>query len=391
MQSPVYKLLVAVSDAENKPKGIFGLARRLISFKHGSNVPLQIGCIAMSSTHTKKVTIKSIAEALGISFSTVSKSLNGSPGINSETRALVVSKAREMGYSPNLFARGLRTNSIKSIAVIFNDIENPVLTYIFKTISVAMAKHGYTTQICDSQFDAEAERVSIQAAISRMTDYIIIAPATTDSSNLDLLIASDSNVIVFDRAHHGANCHFIDVDYAYGGYVAACELLSKGHRDILIVSEPLDYPYSSYYTEGIRKAFDEYGIPFRPEYQRFVHSSMENTCSIMLSLWDYGKHAFKLPFSAVMCFGDNFALGVYKAAAQLGLSVPGDLSVVGFDDNDICGFTTPPLSSVHLPREWMAKTCLDILEADLINEEPAGYSFSLSPHLMARGSVRAVY
>lgn len=345
----------------------------------------------MSTTHTKKVTIKSIAEALGISFSTVSKSLNGTPGINAETRALVVEKAKEMGYSPNLFARGLRTNSIKSIAIIFNDIENPVLTYIFKTISVIMAKHGYTTQICDSQFDAEAERFSVQAAISRMTDYVIIAPASTDSANLDLLLSSESNVIVFDRARHGANCHFIDVDYAYGGYVAACELLSKGHRDILIISEPLEYPYSAYYTDGIKKAFGEYNIPFREEYQRFVHSSMESTCSIMLSLWDHDTHAFKLPFTAVMCFGDNFALGVYKAAAQLGLSVPGDISVVGFDDNEICEFTTPPLTSVHLPRERMARTCIDILEADLIADEPAGYSFSLSPHLMGRGSVRAVY
>ena len=345
----------------------------------------------MSSTHTKKVTIKSIAEAMGVSFSTVSKSLNGTPGINAETRAQVVEKAREMGYSPNLFARGLRTNSIKSIAIIFNDIENPVLAYIFKTISVTMARHGYTTQICDSQFDVEAERFSIQAATSRMTDYVIIAPATNDPANLDLLLASDSNVIVFDRARHGAHCHFIDVDYAYGGYVAACELLSKGHRDILIVSEPLEYPYSSYYTDGIKKAFDEYKIPFRSEYQRFVHSSMENTCSIMLSLWDHGRHAFKLPFTAVMCFGDNFALGVYKAAAQLGLSVPGDISVVGFDDNEYCEFTTPPLTSVRLPRERMAKTCIDILEADLIASEPAGYSFSLSPHLMGRGSVKAVY
>lgn len=340
---------------------------------------------------SKKVTIKSIAEALGISFSTVSKSLNGNTSINVETRALVTKKAKEMGYSPNLFARGLRTNSIKTIAIIFNDIENPVLTYIFKTISVTMAKHGYTTLICDSQFDSDSERFSVQSVLSRMPDYVIIAPATTDPANVDLLLESNSNAIVFDRARRKANCHFIDVDYSYGGYLAACELLSKGHRDVLVITEPLDYPYSTYYVEGIRKAFKEYNIPFRDENLQFVHSSLESACSIVLSLWDHQTHAFKLPFTAVMCFGDNFALGVYKAAAQLGISVPDDVSVIGFDDNDICEFATPPLTSIHLPRMRMAQTCIDILEADLLGEQISNHSFSLSPHLAGRGSVKAVY
>lgn len=346
----------------------------------------------MGNTSSKKVTIKSIAEELGVSFSTVSKSLNDHPGINAETREMVIKKAREMGYAPNLFARGLRTNSIKTIAIIFNDIENPVLTYIFKNISVTMAKHGYTTLICDSQFDVDAERFSVQSVISRMPDYVIIAPATTNSTaNVDLLLASSSNVIVFDRARHDANCHFIDVDYGYGGYVAACELLGKGHRDILVITEPLEYPYSSYYVDGIQKAFAKYEVPFRREYLQFAHSSLESACSIVLSMWDSGSHSFRLPFSAVMCFGDNFALGVYKAAAQLGLSVPGDISVIGFDNNETCEFTAPPLSSVHLPRERMAQICIDVLEAGLVSDQSAGFSFSLSPHLVGRESVKAVY
>lgn len=345
----------------------------------------------MTNTSSKRVTIKSIAEELGVSFSTVSKSINGHVGINAATRETVLQKAREMGYSPNLFARGLRTNSIKTIAIIFNDIENPVLTYIFKTISVTMAKYGYTTQICDSQFDLEAERFSVQSAISRMPEYVIIAPATTDTSNVDLLLNSDANVIVLDRARNGANCHFVDVDYAYGGYVAACELLSKGHRDILIIGEPLDYPYASYYVEGVKKAFKQYDVSFRKEYLHFVHSSLESSCAIVLSLWDRKKHGFVIPFTAVMCFGDNFALGVYKAAAELGLSVPDDISVVGFDDNETCPFTAPALTSVHLPRERMAEKCIDIMEAGMKNEISSNYSFSLSPHLMSRDSVKTVY
>ncbi|MFV0352341.1 MAG: LacI family DNA-binding transcriptional regulator [Oscillospiraceae bacterium] len=343
------------------------------------------------SNIVKKVTIKSIAEELGISFSTVSKSLNGSSLVKMETREMVLQKAKDMGYAPNLLARGLRTNSIKTIAVIFNDIENPVLTYIFKTISVTMAEHGYTTMIFDSQFEKKSEYTTVQSVISRMPDFVIIAPSTNDYSNVDLLLSHLDNVIVFDTKRLELDTHFVDVDYSYGGYLAASELLSKGHRDILIITEPLDYPYSTQYVAGIRKAYEEYNVPFKDDYMQFAHSSMESACSIILSLWDQKEHKFKLPFTATMCFGDNFALGVYKAAAQLGLSVPDDISVIGFDDNDICEFTSPPLHSVHLPKEKMAYSCLEILKNDLLDGKPSNGFYSLSPHLVSRKSVKAIY
>ncbi len=339
----------------------------------------------------KKVTIKSIAEKLGISFSTVAKSLNDDETIKKETRDLVKNKANEMGYSPNLLARGLRTNTTKTIAIIFNDIENPVLTYIFKTISVAMAKHGYTTLISDSQFDVNSERFSIESMTARMPDFVIIAPASTKPKNIDFILKKTRNVICFDAKNNHAECHFIDVDYAYGGYIAACELLSKGHRQILIITEPIDYPYSHYYLNGIKKAFGEYAIKYNEDYVRYSHSSFEDARSIILSLWDNETHAFKLPFTAVMCFGDNFALGAYRALFQLGLSVPNDISVIGFDDNEIGEFSAPELSTVHLPKERMAHCCLEILESHLIHKKEVSSLFYLSPHLVRRSSVKSIY
>jgi DNA-binding LacI/PurR family transcriptional regulator len=112
---------------------------------------------------------------------------------------------------------------------------------------------------------------------------------------------------------------------------------------------------------------------------------------MVLSLWDNASHCFKISFTAAICFGDNFALGVYKAASQLGLSIPDDISVVGFDDNDICEFATPPLTSVHLPRERMVKSCIDILESKLNLGAVGNNTISLSPHLVVRKSVKPIY
>jgi LacI family transcriptional regulator len=338
---------------------------------------------------SKNVTIKSIAEALGVSFSTVSKALNNNPLVKEETRNLVFQKADEMGYSPNMLARGLRAKETKTIGVVFNDIENPVLTYIFKNIAIDMAQNGYTTFICDSQFDGAAERANICSVLSRMPDCIILAPASASTNNLDLL-AEMGNHFIFMGEPSNLACNYIDVDYQHGGYLSASEVLLKGHRDILIITEPLDYPYSAQFVKGIQKAFGEYGVPFRPEMMRFAHASIDASAKEIAALWDADANAFTVPFTAVLTFDDNLAHGVYKAAAQIGLSVPQDISVIGFDDAPLSSFSMPPLTTVHLPKEKMAKSCIDILHSVLIEGVHNTSHYSLTPHLVDRNSVRSL-
>lgn len=334
------------------------------------------------------VTVKSIAEELGISFSTVSKALNNSPLVKEETRQTVLAKAAEMGYSPNMLAKGLRSQTTKTIGVVFTDIENPALTYIFKSISVEMVKYGYTTFICDSQFDGAFERENLSALLSRLPDAVILAPASKQCNNLDLLREMENRVILMSRkSDTNLHCNYIDVDYRHGGYISAMELLQKGHRDILIIAEPLDYPFSAQYVDGIRTAYEEFGVPFREELVCYAHASIENGCKCLLSQWDEMTGAFLTPFTAVLTFDDNLAHGVYKAAAKLGLSIPNDLSVIGFDDNPLSVFSQPPLTTVYLPKESIANSCIQILHAILLEDANNLLYYSLSPHLVSRASV----
>jgi LacI family transcriptional regulator len=311
--------------------------------------------------------------------------------VKEETRNLVLTRANEMGYSPNMLARGLRSKTTKTIGVIFNDIENPVLAYIFKSISIDMAKYGYTTLICDSQFDEEIERINILSVLSRMPDVVIYFPATDSASNFELLSGMMDRVIVLNEHNPNLNCHFVDVNYRYSGYVAACELLSKGHRDILVITEPLEFPISNQYIEGIREAFKEYHVPFQDKLLKFAHASIINAYCTIMSLWDNHKKGFCERFTAVMNFDDNLAHGVYKAAAQLGLSIPNDLSVVGFDDNPLSIFASPPLTTVYLPKERIASSCIEILHNILLDGNSSKAIYSLSPHLVIRNSVKQIF
>jgi len=335
----------------------------------------------------KPITIKSIAKELGISFSTVSKALNNNPAIKEDTRELVLKKAKEMGYMPNSLAQGLRSNSTKTIAVIFNDIENPALTYIFRNISIEMANYGYTTMIFDSQFSEKNERANLLTVLSRQPDFVILEPTTTDSENLLLLSNITNKLILLGARHEAVNCHHIHVDYAQGGYLAASEMLSNGHRDFLVITEPLYFPISEQFILGVRRAYQEYGLSFNEERIQTTHASITNGYQTILQLWDNHTKKFSIPFTGVITFDDTLAHGVYKAAAQFDLKVPEELSVIGFDDNPLSAFSMPPLTTIHLPKEKMAEGCISILHAVLIDKQTDTHIFSLDPYLVQRKSV----
>ena len=342
-------------------------------------------------TSNKPVTIKSIAQELGISFSTVSKSLNGNPNIKPETREMVINKAKEMGYTPNTLAKGLRGNSTKTIAVVFNDIENPVLTYIFRTISIHMAKHGYTTMILDSKFNGEAERANILTVLSRHVDFIILEPAIKGSSNLKLLQGHEHHMILLGPKITDFRCHQVQVNYKLGGYLSAKELLQKGHRDLLVIAVPLSFPGSSLYIEGIQSAFEEVHETF--DMSRFIPASqnIDNSFSLLQDLWNPEKNTYSIPFTGILTFDDMHAYGVYRSARQNRLQIPDDLSVIGFDDNSLCPFSDPPLTTVHLPKERISESCLTIIKSVLLEKQNDFMIYTLEPTLIVRDSVKEIH
>lgn len=336
----------------------------------------------------KNVTLKSIAEEMGISFSTVSKALNNSSLVKEETRRAVLEKAQKMGYAPNMMARGLRNKTTKTIGVIFNDIENTVWAHIFKTISIEMAKYGYTTLIGDGQFDESIERTSILSFLSRLPDFVILSPATANTENLALFAGMMDRVIVLGQQIPEVNCHYVNVDYGVSGYLSACELLEKGHRDIMIFTSPPVFPISWQYVHGIQRAYQEYGVPFDEKRLILMHTSIENGCHSIMELWDADKGEFQIPFTGVMTICDLMAYGIYKGLKRVGKRVPEDISVIGHDDNPLSGFSMPPLTTVHLPVKKMAESCLSIMRSALLENKREIRHYFLEPSFIRRKSVR---
>jgi DNA-binding LacI/PurR family transcriptional regulator len=344
----------------------------------------------MTSEKDAKVTIKFIASQMGISFSTVSKALNNDPLVKEETRIRVQEKAAELGYFPNVFARGLRSKTTKTIGVILNDIENPTRTHIIKCISIEMAKYGFTTLIFDSQYDLAIEKRNILSVLSRMPDGIVISPVSTNKENLELLQSDFPTTIVLSRIFDSIPANYVHMDHKQGGYISASTMIDNGHINNLIITEPIDFPSSAQFLEGVKQAYQEHSILFKEDMVVYAIPSIESGVDAICSLYNQRTKTFDLAFTGVIANYDMFAFGVYRSAEKLGLKIPDDISVIGYDDNPVSSWLTPPLTTMYMPKEDIASHCTEILISKLINDDNTIQKYTLHPHLVIRNSIKKI-
>ena len=330
------------------------------------------------------VTIKSIAEALGISFSTVSKALNNDPNISEQTRILVAQTAKEMNYTRNYFAQSLRQKGSRTVAIIVNDIDIPAYGEMIAIISAKLAAHGYTTMVSDSQYSEEFERSSIRTVVSRMPEAVIIAPANPTGKNMQLLEPMYSNTLVLGEIHSDMATSSLAVDHRLAGRLSAELFLKNGVEQNLILGGPEGYQSSDLYLAGVRDAYESFGLPFPEENVHRFKPDQQTAYRRFIELWQEEPGRF----DGVICFCDSMAFGIYRACRELELQIPEDISVIGYDDGPANEFTAPPLTTVHMPKDLVAAQCAQFVIDRLVGNDSQLRSFKLQPYLADRGSVR---
>ncbi len=335
------------------------------------------------NTPEKPVTIKSIAAELGISFSTVSKALNGDPAISEATRNMVVEKAKEMNYTRNYFASSLRQKGSKTIALIINDIDTPAYGEMIAKISGRLATHGYTTLVADSRYNEEFEQTGLQNMISRMPEAIIVAPCNPLGENMKVLEPMFHNTLVLGQINDlPTNCLY--VDHVYAGRLSATKMLSCGVENNLIFGGPEGYQSSELFLEGIQQVYAEHGLSIPQENIFRFPPDQQTAYRKFLKFWQKNPGGCE----GVICFCDSMAFGVYRACRELELSIPDDISVIGYDDGPANEFTAPPLTTIHMPKDLVAAQCSQFIINRLVGGDTQLHQFTLQPYLADRGSVR---
>ena len=279
------------------------------------------------------VTLHELAKAAGCSVSTVSRALTDSQHqVNDATRERILALANQMGYRPNMTARGLKTDRTFTIGLIVYNIASPFTPVLIRGIQEYLKQHDYFSILISTDWDPELESEAVHQLISRSIDGIIFVESWRDESNNTLDLANKPYVFVY-RLFNGSYANSVIVDDHYGAGLAVEHLVKLGHRRIAFINGPHDWNSSKERLAGYQDVLAQYGIPFDP-------SLVEEGTWEVQSGYPATKKFLAMPErpTAIFAANDFMALGAIYAIQDAGLNVPEDIAVVGYDDRDICQF-----------------------------------------------------
>lgn len=292
------------------------------------------------------VTIKDIAREANVSITTVSLILNNKDqNISEGTREKVKRIVKELNYRPNILAQSLITNKTKTIGLLVPDITNPFFSQIVRGIEDILSDNNYNVFLCNSYNDIKKEMNYIDILNKRCAEGIIISSSNTvDRNYYEYLCQLNIPFIILDRHDYDVkykNCVIID-DYK-GGYLAAEHLLKLNHRKIGCINENRGLFNINERVRGFKDAFSDYEAEFDEKWMSAGDLTIDGGYKAAMKLLKSED------ITAVFACNDLMAIGVYDAAKELNMNIPGDISVVGFDDIDFSCHLNPKLTTIKQP------------------------------------------
>ena len=308
----------------------------------------------------RAATMSDIARQVGVSQTTVSFVLNNhasSANISAETKERILETAKKLAYRPNQAAKGLRTNQTHTIGFIADEITTtPYAVNIIKGAQDVAWAHGKLLLIVNIGSDTSIKETAIEMMLERQVEGIIYAAMYHHEVALPANIY-EGPAVLLDCFCADRSLPSVVPDEVQGGRTATEALLQKGHRRIGFINELNPIPASSGRLEGYRQALQSYEIPFDESLVRMHHCNATGGYQGTLELMQLPE-----PPTAIFCFSDFAAMGAYDALRTLGISIPGEVAVMGFDNHElIAAQLTPPLSSVGLPHYEMGKWAVEYL------------------------------
>ncbi len=336
------------------------------------------------------ITIKDIAARTGFSPTTISLVLNNKDQaryISAATKEIIRKAVQEMGYRPNIFARSLRARRSYMVGLLVYDILDPYCTPIVKTIEATLVRHDYTLLISDLGYDQNRYREALDILMGRRVDGII-AIANHFPQDVAALYrtAAETPVVVIGRICRSPATTYFVVGDREGGYLSARHLLNLNHREIGFIWDQGTFEWSVLRWKGVTKALSEAGLSLLPEQIALVEDkSPESGYEAARRLLDTGRS-----FTAICAVNDRTAFGAIRAIFDAGLSVPEDISVIGFDDLSISRYYNPPLTTIAQPLEKLGSLAAEALLSHMANKRKQMSSRTLQPVLVVRRTTRAL-
>ncbi len=326
-------------------------------------------------------TIKEISEAVGVSTATVSRVLSGSANVKQSTKEKVLQQVDLLNYQPNVLARQFRQQKTFCIHVIVPNITNPFYREIFFGIEKVVQEHNYQVYFIDIQNDKEIPTKYLNFIDQKQTDGIISLSVTVAKSVLEKYF-QNSPLVIACQYIENENTPNVTIDNIGAAEKAILRLLELGHQQIAILSGPEDHVIYRERIKGCKKAFEGYHVRYPSELESFGKNTLESGYKRTLELLEDRKD-----ITAIFALGDEMAVGAIRAIKENGLSVPSDVSVIGFDGIEIGGYLDPQLTTIRQPMFEIGCSAARLLFNIIDNEKPATPKIVLDYEFFEGGTI----
>jgi len=330
-----------------------------------------------------KITIREVAQAAGVSVATVSRALNSPSQVTPELRARVSAAAERLGYLAHGAARALASRRSGAIGAIIPTLDNQVFALCIDALQQRLDAHGFVLLVASTGYEAAREARELRALLERGVDGVMLVGAEHPPAIWRLLAAAGRIPAVVTWTSHdpAAPVPCIGFDNRAAARRIAEHLLALGHRRIAMIAGPVrGNDRAAARVAGVREALAAVGLRLDPPYLAERPYTVPDGRAALMALM-----ALPEPPTAVVCGNDHLAFGALAGARALGLRVPQDLSVTGFDDLDFAAYADPALTTVRVPAAEMGRRAADPLATTAAGEPPPAPA-ELEAPVMLRGT-----
>lgn len=330
----------------------------------------------------KVVTLKNIAEELGLSITAVSKALRGEGGIGAETVERIKETAKRMNYLPNSVAKSLRTNTTKTLGLIVSDSSFSFFTPVIEGVEKSASEYGYNIILCNAYSNVDKEKEAVRILANKRVDGLVLAASMLNSEEHREFLESFGipYVFVIRKSETNENDYVIN-DNAYGSFQMIDYLIKTGSKRICFINI---YEKISSYSDrmvGYQKALEENGVDFDEALLYGAKPTVEDGYAAMHRILEA-----KNKVDAVFCGCDVIAIGAMEAIIEAGLKIPEDIRVAGYDDIEYAAYLRVPLTTVRQPKYKIGKMGTEVLIDKIQGKFEERQNIVLRPDLVLRHS-----
>ena len=334
----------------------------------------------------QRPTLEDVARRAGVSTATVSRVLNAPDKVRRDTRERVEAAVAELGYTPHFGGRALASNRTGTIGAVIPTMENAIFARGLQALQEELAEAGYTLLVATSNYDPDREAEQIRALIGRGVDGLVLIGEARDAQVYAMLQRRGTPFVIVWSWRPDSPWPCIGFDNRMAARAIAARVLEFGHTRIaMIAGVTRGNDRASARVDGVRDALAVHGLTLDGanlvESAYTLHAGAEAAARLLAQT--------PRP-TAIICGNDVLAAGALTAIRALGLSVPGDVSVTGFDDIDLAHAVDPELTTVHVPAYEMGNKAVDVIADNIREGKPKVVHHNYKVDIVIRGSTREI-